>query len=203
MPRRKASLKKSGTASSRLRNCLPHKWLMTDPRLGDRLLPAIQALPAGSGVIFRHYDLPSEERQRLFYAVRTICRRRGLTLLLASPPKNALHWDIDGLHNYKSGRRTYLRSASVHNLKELKSATQQKANLIFVSPIYPTKSHPQARPLGPSGLQHICGHRRCSAVVIALGGMTQPLAMMFKNQNIDGWAGIDAFSKSIDDATRC
>jgi thiamine-phosphate pyrophosphorylase len=200
MPRRKSSLKKSGTASSRSRNRLPHIWLMTDPRLGDRLLPAIQALPAGSGVIFRHYDLPAAQRQRLFYAVRTICRRRGHKLLLASPPKKALHCDIDGLHNYKSGRhksgrQIYLSSASVHNLKELKSATQQKADLIFVSPIYPTRTHPDARHLGPFGLKHISGHPQCSAAIIALGGMTRTLAAMFKNHKIDGWAGIDAFSR--------
>jgi thiamine-phosphate pyrophosphorylase len=204
MPRRKASLKKSGTASSRLRNRLPHIWLMTDPRLGDRLLPAIQALPAGSGVIFRHYDLPAEHRQRLFYAVRTICRRRGHRLLLASPPKKARHWDMDGLHNRKSGRRTYLSSASVHDLKELKSAAQQKADLIFVSPVYPTRSHPNARHLGPSGLKHISSHPQCSAAIIALGGMTRPLAAMFKNYSLNGWAGIGGFSRGkLVDVTLC
>jgi thiamine-phosphate pyrophosphorylase len=146
-------------------------------------------------VIFRYYDLPAEQRQRLFYAVRTICRRRGHRLLLASQPKKARHWDIDGLHNYKSGKRTYLRSASVHNLKELKNATQQKADLIFVSPIYPTRTHHDARHLGPFGLKHISGHPQCSAAIIALGGMTRTLAAMFKNHKIDGWAGIDAFSR--------
>ncbi len=191
MPRRKASLKKTGASQSPSQ--LPRIWLMTDLRFGDRLLSAVQALPFGSGVVFRHYQLPAEQRQRLFFAVRKICRRRGHILVLAAPPNNARHWDYDGLHNQPGKKRTHLHSASVHSVNEQKIAMRHRVHLVFISPIFATKSHPDARGMGPLGIKKITNNRQRNVTIIALGGMTRSLAAMFKNQNIQGWSGIDAF----------
>lgn len=62
---------------------LPKIWLMTDARFGDDQLRAIQQLPARSGVVFRHYDLATQQRRALFAQVLRICRRRGHIVLLA------------------------------------------------------------------------------------------------------------------------
>ena len=37
----------------------PREWLMTDERMGDRLWEAIDGMPPGSGVVFRHYADPA------------------------------------------------------------------------------------------------------------------------------------------------
>lgn len=77
---------------ARRKFALPHIWLMTDTRMGDAIFPAIQRMPAGSGVIFRHYDLPDKERQKILSRVAHICARRGLIMILGG----ALGTEIKG-----------------------------------------------------------------------------------------------------------
>ena len=35
------------------RQTLPRLWLMTDERVGDALIPAVERLPRGAGTVFR------------------------------------------------------------------------------------------------------------------------------------------------------
>jgi thiamine-phosphate pyrophosphorylase len=193
MSRRQAPLLKKAQSIGRLERKLPKIWLMTDTRFGDRLLPAIQALPMGSGVIFRHYHLSATDRQRLFLRVRKICRRRGHTMILAAPPQSARRWDVDGLHNQAPVRRTQIYSASVHNITELRAAMCASADVILVSPVRVTATHPGARVLGIMGLHRLITVRRPSGAIIALGGMNRRFAVLYKPSTIYGWAGLDAF----------
>src|SRR5439155_26981070 len=39
------------------RHPLPRLWLMTDERQGDGLWAALERMPRGAGVVFRHYSL--------------------------------------------------------------------------------------------------------------------------------------------------
>lgn len=163
---------------------------MTDPRLGDRLLAAVQKLPMGSGVVFRHYDLPEPQRLRLFQQVAQICRRRGNRLLLAG----AGDWNSDGVHNRIASGRRGIVSLSVHNVVELRKAKRLGADMIFLSPLYATRSHPGARPMGM--MHFACLARLASPMkVIALGGMTHNRARMINPTIAHGWAAIDAFLK--------
>lgn len=176
------------------RKPVPRIWLMTDPRLGDGLLAAIRRLPAGSGVIFRHYALPDGERRRLFAEVRHVCRLRGHRLLLAGDPSVARRWGADGFHGRSQNGRHGLHSAPVHNVREIAVARRNGAILLFLSPLHATRSHPGQRPLGPSRfarLARLCG----PALVIALGGMTRAQAAKWPRKLVHGWAAIDAFSK--------
>src|SRR3546814_4397526 len=87
------------------RGRLPEAWLVTDERMGDRLLPAVRRLPRGkAGIVFRHYHTPSPERRQLYAAVRTIARRRRLLLILADAPRVARAWKADGWQDRKSTR---------------------------------------------------------------------------------------------------
>ena len=65
------------------RQPLPRLWMMTDERQGERLLPAAQRLPEGSGVVFRHYSLGEAERRRIYDELASIARSRGCLLMLA------------------------------------------------------------------------------------------------------------------------
>lgn len=166
---------------------------MTDPRLGDGLLAAIRRLPAGSGVIFRHYALPDGERRRLFAKVRHICRLRGHRLLLAGDARLARKWGADGVHGREARLHMGLQSAPVHNVREIAEARRNGAILLFLSPLYATRSHPGKRPLGPSRFVQLA--RLCHpALVIALGGMTRARAAKWPCELVHGWAAIDAFS---------
>jgi hypothetical protein len=74
---------------SRQARSLPSLFLMTDERMGDALWRALERLPRGAGVVFRHYRLPPVERRALFERVRAVARRRGLRLLLGGPERLA------------------------------------------------------------------------------------------------------------------
>ena len=162
------------------RQPLPRLWLMTDERQGEGLWAALERLPKGSGVVFRHYGLARAERRKLFDRVRRVAKRRRL-FVLAGPGLRG-----DGVHG---GRGRGFRSASVHDLRELKTAERSGAKLVFLSPAFPTRSHPGARTLGPVRFGLIARHARIP--VIALGGVDSLKARRLPH--IYGWAGIDAW----------
>jgi thiamine-phosphate pyrophosphorylase len=163
---------------------------MTDPRLGKGLLPAIQRLPMHSGVVFRHYDIEPQARRKLFQDVRQICRRRGHILLLADTEQRARRWGADGFHARCSGHMFH--SAPVHSPREIAEAKRHGAALLFLSPLYATRSHSGARPLGALRFMQLARLAQ-PATVIALGGMTRAKAQMLDSRVVSGWAAIDAF----------
>ena len=167
----------------------PRLWLMTDERLGDAMFEAIGRLPPRrAGIVFRHYSLRSAERRALFEQVKSLARRRGLTLLLAGPAAQARAWGADGSHG--SGRGGGFRTAPVHDLREIRAAERAGAALLFLSPVYPTRSHPGAKPLGPARFTLLA--RRTALPVVALGGMDARRAR--KLRGAYGWAAIDAWT---------
>ena len=161
---------------------LPRLWLMTDERLGDRLLEAVARLPEGAGIVFRHYGLDEAERRALFDRVRTA--HRGL-LLLAGPADLAAIWGADGSHGRHQGALT----ASAHDLAELRMAEAVGAALVFLSPVFPTNSHAGAPTLGPAGFAALAAET--GLPVVALGGMNARRAAALSGAY--GWAGIDAW----------
>jgi len=173
---------------------LPKIWLMTDARFGDDQLRAIQQLPARSGVVFRHYHLATQQRRALFAKVLRICRRRGHILLLAGDERAALRWHADGFHQRSRGHTGLLHSAPVHNAREIAEVKRSSPDLLFLSPLFDTSSHPGARPLGPLMFQRLAKLAEPRRV-IALGGMTRQSAHMLGPRTIHGWAAIDAFRK--------
>lgn len=175
----------------RPRQPLPRLWLMTDERQGDSLWPALERLPRGAGVVFRHYDLSAAAREALLEKIRRIVRRKRLTLIVAGSPELAQKYRADGIHNAK-GLYPGLRSASVHDLRELRKAVRGGADLVFLSPVFATRSHPGGRTLGPVRAALLA--RRSSVPVIALGGMNEGRARMLRRSGFHGWAAIDAWA---------
>ena len=165
------------------RQPLPRLWLMTDERLGDGLFPAIDRLPAGAGIVFRHYSLAKAERRVLFDRVRQAAPG---PVLLAGPADLALAWGADGSH----GRHQGATSAPAHDLAEIRAAEAAGAALLFLSPVFATRSHPDALVLGPDGFAALAG--QTDLPVIALGGMNAPRAQILSGAY--GWAGIDAWA---------
>lgn len=175
---------------------LPKIWLMTDARFGTDLLPAVRRMPFGSGIIFRHHHLAQPERRKLFASVRHICAQRGHMLILADTEQIALAWRAGGFHQRSGQRRSStMRSAPVHNRAELRDALRNKADLLFISPLFATASHPGKRPLGKLAFAQLA-KQRGGATVIALGGMDRRRGMTIKPALAHGWAAIDAFRKA-------
>ncbi len=172
------------------RQPLPRLWMATDERQGDGLIPALRRLPRGSGIVFRHYSLPEADRLGLFEEVRSVSRRRNQLLFLAGPAELAIAWGADGSHG--RGRGEGLRSAPVHDLREIRDAEQDGADFLFLSPLFATRSHPGARPLGLATFARLV--RRTPLPVIALGGMNRIRARRAERAGAYGWAAIDAWT---------
>ncbi|MFT3964887.1 MAG: thiamine phosphate synthase [Sphingobium sp.] len=171
---------------------LPSLWMMTDERIAeDRLLRAARRLPRGGGIVLRHYRLPEAERRALFARLRRIARRRGLLLFLAGDGRQAADWGADGSHGGK--RLNGLpHSMPVHDGRELLAAGRTGADLIFLSPLFATRSHPGARPLGVFRFAALA--RRSPVPVMALGGTAPRHARLVRLLGAAGFGAIDAFA---------
>ncbi len=156
------------------RSRLPKLWLFTDAaRMPD--LPALIArLPRGlCGVVFRHDGQPG--RAELGAIVAQLCRQRRLALTVAGDGRLAARLGA-GVH-LRGGRWPDLLrppgrwvTASAHNGAQTRRARRAGADAIFISPVFPTASHPGGRAMGLFGflaLAHLAGPGKA----YALGGI--------------------------------
>ena len=168
---------------------IPRLWLMTDERMGGALWAALERLPRGSGVVFRHYATPHAERTALWRRVVRIAAKRGLVLVRAG---RDLGRGGQGVHNERPGSRQLLHTTSAHGRRDAIRAIRDGADAVFVSPVFATRSHPGARPMGR--VRFGLAIRGLSVPVIALGGMDAKRARRLRGFGIHGWAAIDALS---------
>jgi len=156
---------------------------MTDERLGP-LLPVLRRLPPGAGVVFRHHATPPAERRALLRHATRIAVARRLVLVAAGRATR------DGLHG--GGRKGSRRqTAPAHDRREAIAGRRAGAQVLFVSPVFATRSHPDAAPLGPLAAARI--GKGLGAGVIALGGMTPRRWRRIRHLGFDGWAAIGAW----------
>src|SRR5438046_2075834 len=120
----------------------PREWLMTDERVGERLWAAIDGLSAGAGIVVRHYSIGPEARQELAERVAAMGLSRGLTLAIASDEKLALRLGAALVHNPTDAPARLPFSRSVHTVAQAQAARAEGAVLVFVSPVFATRSHP-------------------------------------------------------------
>ena len=176
---------------------LPSIWLVTDERVSDDVLLASAArLPKGrGGILFRHYHTRVGARRDLFHRLAQVARRRGLMLLLAGSAREAAAWGADGWHGrgYWRAARPLVRSMAVHNARELRAAERAGVDLVFLSPLFATRSHPGGRVLGRAAFAALA--RRARVPIVALGGVRAEHRLMLKGIGASGWAAIDGLTE--------
>ncbi len=199
----------------RFRDSWPSTWLLTDERQGDALWTALRRLPRGSGVVVRHYSLNGADRGKLFKRVLGIARARRLIVLLGSDPTASpqplpgegrgpatigpildpgLRRGTESGIYLGSPAKTRTKPATaigVHDLKEIRQAERNGASLLLLSPLFPTRSHPEGKTLGIPRFAALAKATRLP--VIALGGVDARHARLLARIGAYGWAGIDAF----------
>lgn len=151
------------------RQNLPREWLFADERMGEGLWPALRRLPRGSGVVIRHHA--GENRRELVERIRKLARTRALVVLD----------EAEG------------QVARVHNSSELRRALARNVPLIFVSSLYPTRSHPDRDPLPRMRAATLA--RLAKGRVFALGGMDSERFRSVEPLGFAGWGAIDAWLK--------
>lgn len=160
----------------------PTRWLMTDERFGDQLWTAIERLPAGAGVVVRD--------PALGIRAAALCRKLSLILAVARDPLLAAALEAELVYNPRTATGLPA-SRSVHNEAEAHAARAEGASLVFVSPVFATRSHPGRAALGIGEAARLAGVTKVPA--IALGGMDESRFAMLKAHGFHGWAGIDAW----------
>lgn len=175
---------------------IPRFWLFTDERMGGMLWHALDAVPRGGGVVFRHYGLPPSERRALYAKVARIARRRRLVLIRAGTSR--LGSGESGVHGRAPYRQRGIKSWPAHNRAQVIAGQRADADVIFVSPVFATRSHPGNRPLGKYRALMLKRGVRCP--VIALGGMKHRDRHWLGIAGFHGMAGIDLWTRrSTDD----
>jgi thiamine-phosphate pyrophosphorylase len=176
----------------KLRKSVPAVWLMSDERVAEAdLMRAIARLPHGSAIVLRHYRLGAGDRHAFFKRVQKAARRRHCKVLLAGEPDLALKWGADGHHGRAPARRNraWVHSAPVHDFGELRAAHAAGADVVLVSPLFATRSHPGSPFLGAARFAAIA--RQSDRPVIALGGVRPRHAVMVRQLGASGLAAID------------
>ena len=171
----------------------PWQWLMTDERLGDRLWEAMDRLPSGAGIIFRHYHLGASDRLALGTELARRADERNLLLGVAGSGQLAERLGAALLHNPDQPGALPC-SMAVHNEGEARAANDAGAALAFIAPVHATRSHPGRPPLGPERAVELAGLVCCPA--IALGGMNESRFLALRELGFHGYAGIDCWLRT-------
>ena len=171
---------------------LPDVWLLSDARNDAVLAEALVTMPEGSGFVFRHYHLPPDERRERWEMLRSIVRSKNHLMVLSGDADAGVEWEAEGIYGppNKLGKRpSLLRFATAHDAREMHLANRAGADALFLSPVFPTRSHPDGRALGATHFNDLAA--RSSIPVIALGGMTAERA---RELGVQRWAAIDGLS---------
>lgn len=151
---------------------IPSEWLIVDSRLTADIFRLVRHLPRGSGVLVLHHDLGGHERHALLTRLRRIARPKRLSI-----------FDEATGHTIR-----------VHNMRELRNALTANVQLLFLSPIFRTRSHPDRAQLPRMRAATLV--RVAKRSVIALGGMNRRRFGTTQRLGFAGWAGIDAWTTS-------
>ena len=150
----------------------PPLWLFTDTERLPDPRTSVTRLPRGlAGVVFRHDAYP--KRAALGRDLARICRERRLVLVVAGDSRLAARLGA-GTH-LRGGRwpgpirpRGFVTS-SAHDVADLRRAWRAGADLVFLSPLFATASHPGAPALGVTRWAKLA--REAQVPVAALGGI--------------------------------
>ena len=167
---------------------------MSDERIDNRLDRVLEQSGNRLGFVFRHYHLPPQERFDRFRELAAIARRRGHLIILSDSALTAREWGADGIYGAPLSlyprRRDLIRIATAHDMTEIAQANRIGADAVMLSPLFPTRSHPGAKTLGPMRFRQIARH--AAMPVIALGGMDADKA---RQLDWPRWAAIDGLAK--------
>jgi len=160
---------------------LPDVYVITPPEISDpaRLLSELSAsLDRGVRLYqLRVFDMPTPAFLDLGRAFSARCHERGARVLLNGTRGDAEAIGADGLHLNSRQLLQYdarpdypgLLGASCHSIGQLRHAESIGVDFAVLSPVQPTRSHPDAEPLGWERFADLVD--QIAVPVYALGGM--------------------------------
>lgn len=182
---------------------LPDRYVITPPRIENsrRFLTRLDHLLADGVRLFQYriFDVADSEPEVLYREVDARCRDANVQLMLNADLPYADRSPAQGLH--LSGRLLQACAqrpegyrwvaASCHTSRDLHKAAELELDFALVSPVLPTRSHPDAQPLGWEGFSGLV--RDAGLPVYALGGMQSGMLATAWAAGAQGVAGIRGF----------
>lgn len=179
---------------------LPDRYLITPPDIGaaSDFLPRLQlALQRGVRLLqFRVFDHSQQQWARLAEQVLELTQAAEADVLFNAPVEWVRALGADAIHLNSRQLQTLserpqgirLLAASCHTPSDLARAQDLGADFALLSPVLPTRSHPDAQPLGwqkfAAWVEPAC------LPVYALGGMHPELLTQAWQAGAQGVAGI-------------
>ena len=196
MKTRFGNVTRSGCGQKTQSKGRPLLAFMTDDVRTPDPARALRRLTPGTIVIFRHYDAP--DRTVLGRRLAALARRRRLIFIVAGDRRLAKSLNADGLHlpegmvarryRFAPASDQWLITAAAHDPASARRAARNGADIVLMSPVLPTASHPGAPSLGIHRLATVC--RGLNAPVMALGGIGPASARRVLAAGAIGIAGI-------------
>ncbi len=128
------------------------------------------------------------------------CQQHSVKLLLNTPDKTFTQTYVDGFHlttsellklSHRPCSDDKFLGASAHNLDDAKYAEKIGADFIVISPVQPTKTHPNAIPIGWENAHQVANS--LNIPVYFLGGMGEKDLAKTIELGAQGIAGVSAF----------
>ncbi len=173
----------------------------------------IKNLPKNSLIIIREYDLEWHKREAFAAQIIALAKPKKIKVLIGKDFNLAKKLKADGVHfsdfdhsswqffKKKSYPKKFIFSLACHSFKSILRAQKLKPDLIFISPIFASSSHPDVKPLGLKNLAKITFKTKkanyFSSRIRALGGINFTNLKRLRKLNIPGFGAIDIFKKFL------
>lgn len=180
---------------------LPALFYVTDPKRTPHPEEIVAHLPAGAGVIYRHFGDPHAEAHAR--VLRTLCDDNGVKLLIGQDVELAEEVAADGVHlperalanapDVRERHHDWLITGACHGCERLDLAEVTALDAIFISPVFASQS-PSAKGVAPLGLRGIQSFCDLSPVpVVGLGGIGADNAEQLTHSGLAGFGAVEAF----------
>lgn len=180
---------------------LPPILFLTDPaRVADPMAVVAQ-LPAGSGLVYRHFG--SDDREEIARLLSRACADHDIALLISADPDLAratkaagVHWPERYLPDTWRWRNQFaIQTASAHSPEAIRRARCAGMNAVLVSTVFPSASPSARSPMGSLRLRNL--QRNAHTPIYALGGLTSENAAQVAG--FSGIATVSGFAGAMSD----
>ena len=181
-------------------NKLPKVIIIFDDELFDKKKLLKLKIPKKSAFLLRSYE--TKKRKKIAKQLLKFCKMKKIKLLIGSDIKLAEDIKADGIHfpeymikknkinwidikNVKSKKR-WIITTSVHSIQSLKKAEGLDIDAVLLSPVFPSKSHPNSKSLGLNKFSKIV--KKTKLPIYALGGINIKNVKSLTETDIIGYA---------------
>lgn len=183
---------------------LPALLAFTDPERSGDLATLARAMPRGAALVYRAFGAPDAAAQAR--ALLSVCRRRGVRVLIGADAALAKAVRADGVHlperaltaawrvgGAKRWPKHWFVTAAAHSPRALARAAQAGVDAVVLSPVFASRSASAGAPLGERRAR--IWALQAKTPVYALGGVTTRTIPRLPRGVFAGVAAVDGLTR--------